>query len=199
MATINETMGINKMFGKLAAGMCRLSMDGGIAVKTSNGYKSYDIKKKRLVNCDNFVFDIGEEFFFLVPTNRVTMGDIILVNGKPKCVTNNNDNKTIVVLNYEDSTIETILPERHLFMGNVYYYGKIISMFGNNNKLNSSGGMNKMLSFMAMSEMMKTSGGSTNSMMLPFMMMNGNISNMFDGLFDENSTDNETETRGDDE
>lgn len=192
MATINETMGIGKMFGKVAAGMCRLSMNGGVAVKTSNGYKSYDIKKERLVNCDNFVFDIGEEFFFLVPTNRVAVGDIILINGKPKCCISNSDDKTICVINFEDSTIETILPERHLFMGNVYYYGKIVSMFGNNNELNSAGGMNKMLSFMAMSEMMKTSESSANKMMLPFMMMNGGFSNMFNGLFDEKTTDDET-------
>lgn len=32
----------NGMFGKVANGMCRLSMSGGIAVKTSNGYKTYD-------------------------------------------------------------------------------------------------------------------------------------------------------------
>lgn len=35
---------LNGMFGKVGNGMCRLSMSGGIAVKTSNGYKSYDVK-----------------------------------------------------------------------------------------------------------------------------------------------------------
>ena len=39
---------LNGMFGKVASGMCRLSMNGGIAVKTSNGYKSYNIKTGRL-------------------------------------------------------------------------------------------------------------------------------------------------------
>ena len=76
----------NGMFGKIAPGMCRLSMSGGIAVKTSNGYKSYNVKNGRLTNCDSFVFDIGEEFFFVMPTNKVEVGDIILVSGKPKCV-----------------------------------------------------------------------------------------------------------------
>ena len=51
----------NGMFGKIASGMCRLSMNGNIAVKTSNGYKSYNIKTKTLTNCDNFVFNIGED------------------------------------------------------------------------------------------------------------------------------------------
>ena len=40
----------NGMFGKVANGMCRLSMNGGIAVKTTNGYKTYDLKKNRLTN-----------------------------------------------------------------------------------------------------------------------------------------------------
>ena len=30
--------------------------------------------------------------------------------------------------------IEQILPENHIFMGNVYFYGKIVSMFGSNLK-----------------------------------------------------------------
>lgn len=193
------TEGMERMFGKVAAGMCRLSMSGGIAVKTSTGYKSYSIKERRLTNCNNFVFNVGEEFFFLVPTNNVTVGDIILINGKPKCCIDNTDNKTITVINYEDSTVETILPERHIFMGNTYFYGKIVSMFGNN-KLNSSNGMNKMMTYMMMSEMMKgsagTIGNSNMSSMLPFMMMNnGNITDMFDGLFnfDSDITDEDGE------
>lgn len=59
--------------------MCRLSMNGGIAVKTNGGYKTYNIKTGKLTNCSNFVFDIGEEFFFIIPTNKVEKGDIILV------------------------------------------------------------------------------------------------------------------------
>ena len=114
---------MNKMFGKLAPGMCRLSMGGGIAVKTGNGdYKSYNVKTGRLTNCNNFVFDIGEDFFFVIPTNKVEKGDIILVNGKPRCVVEAEKNK-ITVINYDDSTIETILPERYVFMGNTYFYG----------------------------------------------------------------------------
>ena len=107
----------NGMFGKVASGMCRLSMNGGIAVKTNNGYKTYNVKTNRLTNCSNFVFNIGDEFFFVIPTNKVEPGDIILVAGKPRCVTKAEKNE-ITVINYEDSTVETILPERHVFMGN---------------------------------------------------------------------------------
>lgn len=186
----------NGMFGKIADGMCRLSMNGEIAVKTSNGYKTYNSKTGRLTNCDRFVFDIGGEFFFLIPTNKVEAGDIILVAGKPKCVVEAEKNK-ITVINYEDSTIDTILPERHIFMGNTYFYGKIVSMFG---KGFSGGkkGMNKMMKYMLMSEMMKGtggfgSGGGMNSV-LPFMMMGGGgFGDMFDGIFDGEDDDEEEE------
>lgn len=187
----------NGMFGKIAPGMCRLSMSGGIAVKTTTGYKSYNVKNGRLTNCDSFVFDIGEEFFFVIPTNKVEVGDIILVSGKPKCVVKS-DKDTITVINYEDSTVETILPERHVFMGNTYFYGKIVSMFGNN-FMNGKKGMDKMMSYMVMSEMMKGGNSSSNGMssMLPMMMlMNGNnVSDMFSDMFDFdiNTSDDESE------
>lgn len=186
---------MNGMFGKIAPGMCRLSMNGEIAVKTSNGYKTYNMKTGRLVNCSNFVFDIGEDFFFLIPTNKVHKGDIILVNNKPKCVIGVEDNK-ITVINYEDSTVDTILPERHVFMGNVYFYGKIVSMFGDSFKNGKKGGMNNIFKYMMMSEMMKGGSGTSGmSNMLPFMMMgNGGFENMFDGMFDfDFDTDDEEE------
>lgn len=176
----------NGMFGKIAPGMCRLSMSGGIAVKTTTGYKSYNVKNGRLTNCDSFVFDIGEEFFFVIPTNKVEVGDIILVSGKPKCVVKS-DKDTITVINYEDSTVETILPERHVFMGNTYFYGKIVSMFGNN-FMKGKKGMDKMMSYMVMSEMMKGSNTSSNGMgsiLSMMMLMNGNnVSDMFSDMFD---------------
>lgn len=187
---------LNGMFGKIAPGMCRLSMNGGVAVKTSNGYKTYNVKTNRLTNCDNFVFDIGEEFFFVIPTNKVEVGDIILVAGKPKCVIEVEKNK-ITVINYEDSTIDTILPERHVFMGNTYFYGKIVSMFGSD-LFKGKKGTNKIMQYMMMSQMMggnKTPGSMDMSSMLPMMfMMNGGMDNMFDGMFDFEENDEVTES-----
>ena len=178
---INNTL--NGMFGKVAPGMCRLSMNGGIAVKTADGYKSYNVKTGRLTNCSNFVFNIGEDFFFLIPTNKVEIGDIILVGGKPKCVIEAGKNK-ITVINYEDSTVDTILPERHVFMGNTYFYGKIVSMFGQD-IFNGKKGTNKIMKYMMMSEMMKGGANSNGGFgaMLPLMMMNGNTGDMFGDLF----------------
>jgi hypothetical protein len=190
---------MNGMFGKIAPGMCKLSMSGGIAVKTGNGYKSYNVKTGRLTNCDSFVFGNTEEFFFVIPTNKVEIGDIILIAGKPKCVIEAEKNK-ITVINYEDSTIDTVLPERHVFMGNTYFYGKIVSMFGND-FMRGKKGMNKMMSYMMMSEMMKGSntmtGGvagtntSANSMLPMMLMMNGGFTDMFDGMFDFDDTDDD--------
>ena len=185
---------MNGMFGKVAHGLCRLSMNGGIAVKTSDGkYKSYNLKTGRLTNCSNFVFDIGEDFFFVIPTNKVEKGDIILVSGKPKCVIGVEDN-AIKVINYDDSTVDTILPERHIFMGNTYFYGKIVSMFGKD-IFKGKKGTNKIMQYMMLSEMMK--GGSGNGSfgnMLPLMMMSGgNFDNLFSGMFDFDSDDEDVE------
>lgn len=174
----------NGMFGKIAPGMCRLSMSGGVAVKTANGYKSYNLKTNRLTNCDNFVFNIGEEFFFLIPTNKVEKGDIILQGGKPKCVIEATKDM-LTVINYENAAIENVLPERHVFMGNTYFYGKIVSMFGDVMGKGKKG-TNKIMQYMMMSEMMKGGSGKDSGMNPMFMMMamGGNMGSMFEGMFD---------------
>ena len=184
----------NGMFGKVEPGMCRLSMNGGIAVKTSSGYKSYNLKTNRLVNCSNFVFNIGEEFFFVIPTNKAEVGDIILVSGKPKCVIKK-EKGMLTVVNYESDTVETVLPQRHVFMGNTYFYGKIVSMFGSDITKGKKG-MNQIMKYMMMSEMMKGNGSSANSgmsSMLPLMMMGGNMNDLFGGMFDFGEDDCEEE------
>lgn len=178
----------NGLFGKLSPGMCRLSMNGNIAVRTQNGtYKSYNLKKNTLTNCTNFVFDIGDDLFFIMPTNKVVPGDIIIVNGLPKCVVKA-DGKEITVIDYETSEVKTILPERHIFMGNVYFYGKIMSMFGKTNFLQAKSGPQKMMQMMMFSEMMKNGrdGGNQSGLtgMLPMMMLMNGGGNMFEGMFD---------------
>lgn len=195
----------NGMFGKLGAGMCRLTMNGRIAVKTSGGYKSYNVKTGKLTNCSNFVFNIGDDFFFIIPTNKVDVGDIILVKGTPRCVIEA-DKKTLKVMNYEDMTIDTLVPERHVFMGNTYFYGKIVSLMGSTAGKGKDG-MKQMMQFMMMSQMMggNSSGGLNmgGNNMLPMMfMMNGGSGSIFDGMldgmFDFGSTD-EPEVADDDE
>lgn len=202
----------NNMFGHLGAGMCRLGVNGNVAVKTSSGYKTYDVKTGRLTNVTQFCFDIGQEFFFVMPTTKARQGDILLIDNHPKCVIENNSNKTIKVMDYENSAIQEIVPERHVFMGQTYFYRKIVSMFGSGNFLKGSKGMNKMFKLMMMKEMFGglfggggtgTSSNNSNPManMLPMMMMGnmfngggkdgdeGDLSEMFDLDFDFDSDD----------
>ena len=186
---MNMSNMMNGMFGKVASGMCRVSINGDIAIKTSQGYKTYDVETGHLLNCDNFAFDIGSDFFFIIPTNKVSKGDIILAGGKPRCVIDVKKN-AIETFCYEDSSITTIVPEHHFFLGKTYFYGKIVSMFGN--AMKSEKGMGNMMKMMLMSQMFGGSnkntystGGTDMSQMLPMMMlMNGGMDSMFDGMFD---------------
>jgi len=178
----------NGLFGKIKPGMCRLTMNGNIAVKCSNGYKTYNVKKGTLTNVTNFCFNV-DEMFFVIPTNHVEVGDIILVQGKPKCVTEVNK-KIITVIDYENSEVRQVVPERHVFMGSTYFYGKIISMFGNMFK--GGKGLGNVMKMMMVSQMMGGNNGSADNgmggmgqMMAMSMFMGGN-ENPFEGMFDFN-------------
>ena len=180
----------NGMFGKIAPGMCRLTMNGNIAVKCSNGYKSYNVAKGTLTNVSNFCFN-GDEMFFIIPTNKVEVGDIILVGGKPKCVTKA-DKKIIEVIDYENSEVRQVVPERHVFMGSTYFYGKIVSMFGDN-FFKKGKGLGNIIKMMMFSQLMGGNNGGNNSgmggigqMMAMSMFMGGKESNPFEGMFDFN-------------
>lgn len=191
----------NGMFGKIAPGMCRMTMNGNIAVKCSNGYKSYNVKKGTLTNVTSFCFNIGDEMFFVIPTNKAEVGDIILVGGKPKCVTAV-DKKIITVIDYENSEVRQVVPERHVFMGSTYFYGKIVSMFGNSFK--SGKGLGNIMKMMMFSQMMGGSNNNSNNggfgqMMAMSMMMGGKDSNPFEGMFDNFNLDDDANEENDEE
>lgn len=204
----NVQKNFNGMFGRIESGKCRLTMNGGIAVKCSNGdYKTYNVKKGTLTNVTNFCFNVGDEMFFIIPTNKVETGDIILVGGKPKCVIEATK-KTIKVIDYENSEIREVVPERHIFMGSTYFYGKIVSMFGNAFK--NGKGLGNMVKMMMMSQMFGGNGGNGGNggglgqMMAMSMMMGGKNENPFDGMFDMDfgfnaDDDDEDESTGENE
>ena len=169
--------------GKVAPGLCRLSMTGGIAVRSKAGYRTYDLKKKQLTNCDHFVLEAGEDFFFVLPSNRVRPGDIILSGGSPRCVMEVGEH-TITALNYEDATVETLIPERHLFMGNTYLYGKIVSIFGTQGTKGKKGA-GRLMKYMMMSSLLKGREGGNNSAVLPLIMGMGSDWTFMDNLFEE--------------
>lgn len=173
----------NGMFKPVARGYCKMGVNGKVAVKTSTGYKTFDIATNKLTNCDNFAFDM-DGAFWVVPTFKVEKGDIILVNGKPRCVIEIGAN-SIKTFCYEDSTVAETIPERHVFMGKTYCYGKIFSPFMNMSK--GDGMMKNMMNMMMMSQMFGGNSNGNNTMgMNPmmFMMMNNSGSNPFEGMFD---------------
>jgi hypothetical protein len=133
----------------------------------------------------------------------VKVGDIILVGGKPKCVIEA-DKKTIKVIDYENSEVREVVPERHVFMGSTYFYGKIVSMFGNSFKKGK--GLGNMMKMMMMSQLM--GGGNANcgglGQMMAMSMFMGGKDNPFDGMFDfsfdessdeDDDDDNKTENK----
>lgn len=179
--------GFNDMFGKMfrpcPAGNCKLAMNGQIAVKTRSGYKTFDLKKMKLVNCTNFAFDM-DNMFWIVPTFKVEKGDIIFVNDRPNCVIDVLEN-SIKVFSYDNSTIDEIIPENHVFMGKTYCYGKIFSPFMNMDK--SENGLSTMMNMVMMSQMFSGNNGNNNMgfnpMMFAFMNKDNPFMNMFEGAF----------------
>lgn len=169
----------NGFFRPVATGMCKMGANGKVAIRTSSGYKTFDIKKNKLLNCDNFAFDM-DGAFWVVPTFKVECGDIILVNGKPRCVIGVGD--TIKVFSYEDSTIDEVVPENHVFMGKTYCYGKIFSPFMNMEK--SNGTMSSMMNMMMMSQMFNGGNVSGFNPMMFMFMNNSNEGNLFTDMFE---------------
>ena len=174
----------NGMFKPVARGYCKMGMNGKVAIKTSSGYKTFDISKNKLMNCDSFAFDM-DGMFWVVPTFKVERGDIIMVNGKPRCVIEVKE-KTIRTFSYENSTIDEIVPEHHVFMGKTYCYGKIFSPFMNMDK--SDNMMSNMMQMAMMSQMFNGNNSNSNGFMgmnpmMMMFMMNNKGGNMFEDMF----------------
>ena len=174
----------NGIMGKIAPGMCRLSLNGKIAVKTTDGYKVYSPKTGNVTNCSNFVLDLADDLFMVIPTRTLKVGDIVLINGKPMYILELKAKNRVEAMNYEDSTIQTVIPERHAIMGRKFY-GKIVSLIGNGFGTGKGGFFKNMLKLKMMSTMMggnKTNDGMFGGNALPMMMLMGGGS--MDGLFD---------------
>lgn len=140
--------------------------------------------------------------FFVIPSTKVKPGDIILNGGKPACVRSAGKN-SIEVINYETSVVETILPERHIFMGSTWFYGKIVSLFGDGSSICGKGGLGKMMKLMMISSLFENAGasadgtlaapgaGNMNALMPLLLMKGGGFDDLFGGLFDEDDKDTE--------
>lgn len=181
------------IMGKIKPGCCRLSMNGKVAVRTSDGtYKTYNPATGNLTNCANFVLDIGDDLFFMLPTRELKKGDIVLINGKPMYILEVKAKNRVEAMSYEDSTIQTVIPERHALLGRKFY-GKIVSLIGNG--FSGKGGFFKnMLKLKMMSSMMGGNAGdglfSGNALPMMMLMGNGGMDGLFDGICNEDE-DNE--------
>lgn len=90
-------------------------------------------------------------------------------------------------------------------MGNTYYYGKIVSPFGN--MLTKKGGLNSIMQMVMMSSMFgdgnkNTLGGNSagqNGLMMAMLFSNGGMGNMFDGLLDFGDVDMDVDDGDDDD
>ena len=107
----------NGVMGRLRPGCCRLSLNGRIAVKTNDGYKTYNPKTGNVTNCSNFVLDIADDLFMLIPTRTLKPGDIVIINGKPMYVLENKAKNRVEVMSYEDSSIKTVRKWLHGWQG----------------------------------------------------------------------------------
>lgn len=186
------------MFGPIEAGKCKLGMNGKIAIKTPAGYKTYDAKKNRLTNVGSFAFDMFN-MFWLIPTNTLQVGDIILMQKGDRRVPRfviKVDNGIITALDYEDNEIKQVLPERHILMGKVFFYAKIWCPFKG---MASNGNMfGQMFKMQLMSQMMggMMNGGNVADAVNPLggngmaqMFMMPMMMQMFGGMFGSGKTD----------
>ena len=180
----------NGIMGKIKPGCCRLGMNGQIAIKTPDGYKTYNNKTGNVTNCSNFVLDACDDMFMVIPTRTLKPGDIVLINGKPMYILEVKAKNRVEAMNYEDSTIQTVIPERHAIMGR-RFYGKIVSLIGNGFGNGSKGGFFKnMLKLKMMSSMMGNGSeggilGGSNALPMMMLMSGGSMDGLFDGLCDD--------------
>lgn len=169
----NPASKFNELFD-FSADQCRLSFDGSIAVRTgTDEYKTYNPTTKQLTNCEDFVFDVGENMIMMMPVASVSIGDVIKVAHNYHYVTNVNDDGSIETVKYEDGSQCHIVPENHIFLGRQFAYQKVFPIFNVFNQ--SAGNPNFAANPMLMYMMMQNSGNGDFdfSKLLPFMMMSG--------------------------
>ena len=184
----------NGVIGKIKPGCCRLGMNGRIAIRTSDGYKTYDPKTGNVTNCSNFVLDVADDLFMVIPTRKLKEGDIVLINGKPMYILEVKAKNRVEAMNYEDSTIQTVIPERHAIMGRKFY-GKIVSLLGNGFGKTKGGFFKNMLKLKMMGAMMggrdEDSGFGGNTLPMMMLMNGGSLDGLFDGICGESEDEDD--------
>lgn len=162
---LNELTGLNEICGKVAEGSVRLSMDGKLAVCTQNGYRVWDTEKKTMTNVQDLCLDIPG-IFFVMPSTKVVVGDVILLDGKFNCVIEVGES-TIKAIAYADNQVKEFVPERRIFMGKTFFFGKVVNLLGN------LGGSGKLVKLTMLGQMLNNGGDASASQLMPLMLMGG--------------------------
>ena len=141
-----------------------MTFDGRLAIKRPNGdYVAFNPLSGEIENQSEFV--MGEEMLsgmvYVMPTDKIEAGDIIVSNGSYVYVTDVTDGLTGV--NLTTGVINDIVTEKHVLFGkNVYK--KVVSMF--NMVGGAEGAMNPMM-------MLALMGDNNKDNLLPMMLMSG--------------------------
>lgn len=165
---INELIGLN-CFGKVADGVLRMSYKSGIAVRTSNGYRVYDVNTGKLDNVTDLCMDLPG-MFYTVPCKAYKPGDLIFFDGSMKAVVEVGK-VSVKAFDYERSVIEEIVPETILF-GHKKLYPKVISLMGDFAGLGDEGSdMSSLLTMGLLSKGMTGTPDAGLGGILPFLFM----------------------------
>lgn len=118
---------INFEFGPVSNTQFRIS-PYGIAVATkSNGWVAYNSKTEEVFNVDIINFDVSQLIYKMpVTMSNIKPGDILIHSERPVFVRKVNENGTVSVLNYANSTVVDILPVKSPFGFN--FFTKICSL-----------------------------------------------------------------------
>ena len=185
MENMKNLMGKNslkQMFGKLETKNFALSFDGKIAIFSENesSYQTWDKEKQTLTDVNDFVIDVP--FFFKMPVQKVSVGDLILINDVPHYVIENKGAVGISVLNVETGNVVQKVKKSNLL--NFNFYVKVVSLFENSLDGKSENQMQNMLPLLMLGGSENSGENSGMEMFLMMQMMNGqNSENQMQNMF----------------
>ena len=163
MATNKTNLMNDFMPQKIITGVA-MTLDGRLAIKRPNGdYVAFNPLSGEIENQSEFVMgeDMLSGMVYVMPTDKIEAGDIIVSNSSYVYVTDMTEGLTGV--NLSTGVVNDIVTEKHVLFGkNVYK--KVVSMF--NMVGGTDGAMNPMM-------MLALMGDDNKENLLPLMMMSG--------------------------
>lgn len=126
-------MNLKAMFkgiGKIESGKAAITFDGKVVICRKDGeYVRYNEETKQIENYMQFVLKDASRFLFVLPTNVVTAGDVVIDKDKYFQVLSVKENGALNAVNLNSGTTTTICKETNIVGFN--FYRKVSSLFGN--------------------------------------------------------------------